>query len=66
MTRGNRVFSVVVYLAFALLIGALFFLALILLPPFLILCLAVLVGFVLGRATKPGIRTDMRPLPEEK
>jgi hypothetical protein len=57
MIGGNDIFSVVVYLVFAILIGALFFFSFILIPGFLLVCLAFLIGFALGRANKRGVRT---------
>ncbi len=66
MTRGNRAFSAVVNLVFALLIGAFLFFAFVLIRGVLLLCLVLLIGFVLGRVTGRGVRTDVRPLREQK
>jgi uncharacterized membrane protein YadS len=67
MTRVLKNFyAVAVFLVFtsaALVIGAFFF---VLARGLLLLCLAVLIGFALGRRTGPGVHTDIRPPQTEK
>jgi hypothetical protein len=66
MTRVNNVYAVVVYLVFAIAVFVIGALALAAFRGVLLLFLAILFGFLLGRQTVVNVHTGKQSLPKKK
>jgi hypothetical protein len=66
MTRVNTIYGVVVYLVFAIAVLVIGVVALTAFPGVLLLFLAILFGFLLGRKSVIVVHTDKQPLQSEK
>ncbi len=66
MTRANTIYGVVVYLVFTIAILAIGAVALTAFPGVLLLFLAILFGFLLGRKSVIAVHTGKPPLQPEK